>query len=648
MANAKISNDAVFVPETSDVRNITGLAGINSSGNTKITGSFLAQSVVNESGSGIGTNDGSGNINSRVAFYGVGNPSNTLAGAEGFQYYSANITNSIPASLQLGVPGGSQYDVGNLILSGNYKGSGQGNTSPKIEFRSNHVGDPNDYKSFILTTTTQATDDQLWQLPKKLPSVGEVLRAATVSNNDVLLEWHTPTDGDTTYTFDAAQSTAGSDNDPFLTLTGTDASVDNVKLVGGTSIGVSRNTAGDEVTIAYTGSDDNTTYDLNTSASGVLGQIDLVGSDGTTDVVQLEGSGTVSVSSNASGLITITGAGGSGGIDFSNIIITGTGNIKADLTQSSQTQYGQAITVKANGAISNGDVVVSDYSTGEVRGLKPTTLPTQNTITGVAIEDIADGQSGKVLVYGYATVNYNSIAPTSTATNLELDAVSNGNTLVLTPGVIQPFSDSGGIGSNYSSNNTYTHIFDAGAGERVQLTINSFEFEGTGSTAFDRLGFQESADDVTYSNVAFTPGLTSSTDYSSGWRRMDTDPGWQSGGGLNNDVTQGPYADGYVLPGDNATGAFTLPLTVTTTQRYLKVFFYSDGSSTGDGWDIDIETTGTVPNTNTGLGSFVYLDATDVARGTNQIGTGRLLGIATGGTVSNNSTVIFVEPPRVT
>lgn len=335
-----------------------------------------------------------------------------------------------------------------------------------------------------------------------------------------------------------------------------------------------------------------------------------------------------------------------GGIDFSALDIS---TIKADLTQSSQTQYGSAITIKANGAISNGDVVVSDYSTGEVRGLKPTTLPTQNTVTGVAIEDIADGATGKVLIYGYATVNYNSVIPPTVAGNLELDGVSNGNTLVLTPGTTQPFSDSGGTGpgSDYSTNQTYTHIFDAGAGEQVKLTINSFEFEGT-TIAFDRLGFQESADDVTYTNVAFAPGPTSAAATNEGWRRMDTNPGWQSGGGVNNDITPGPYADGYVLPADNSSGAFTLPLTVTTTQRYLKVFFYSDISTTANGWDIDIETTATVANPNTGLGAFVYLDATDVARGTNQIGTGRLIGIATGGTTADNATVIFVEPPRVT
>jgi len=186
MANAKISDNSVFIPETSDVRNIGGLAGFTGSDNAKITGQFLAQSVVNESGSGIGINDGSGNINSRVAFYGVGNPSDTLAGAEGFQYYSANSGNSTPASLQLGVAGGNQYDAGNLILLGNYIG---GSTSPKVEFRANDTADPNDFKSFIITPSDSATNDQTWILPEALPTAGQVLEANSVSTNDVTLSW---------------------------------------------------------------------------------------------------------------------------------------------------------------------------------------------------------------------------------------------------------------------------------------------------------------------------------------------------------------------------------------------------------------------------------------------------------------------------
>ena len=186
MANAKISDDLVFIPEISDVRDIGGLAGFTGSANAKISGAFLAQSVVNESGSGIGTNDGSGNINSRVAFYGVGNPSNTLAGAEGFQYYSANSGNSTEASLQLGVAGGNQYDVGNLILKGNYIG---GSTSAKIEFRSNDTVDPNAFKSFIIKGSDAASDDQTWILPRTLPTAGQILKANTVSSQDVGLSW---------------------------------------------------------------------------------------------------------------------------------------------------------------------------------------------------------------------------------------------------------------------------------------------------------------------------------------------------------------------------------------------------------------------------------------------------------------------------
>ena len=45
MANAKISNNSVFVP-TSDITSIDGLAGYAGSGNVKITGTALKASVL--------------------------------------------------------------------------------------------------------------------------------------------------------------------------------------------------------------------------------------------------------------------------------------------------------------------------------------------------------------------------------------------------------------------------------------------------------------------------------------------------------------------------------------------------------------------------------------------------------------------------
>ena len=347
------------------------------------------------------------------------------------------------------------------------------------------------------------------------------------------------------------------------------------------------------------------------------------------------------------------------GLDFTNLNIN---TIKGDLTQNTQPQYGSAITITAGNTIKNGDIVVFDFSSGSVNGIKPLTLPAQNTIAGVAIEDITSGAQGKVLIYGLATVNYRHFIPSSSITIL-LDSANNGNTTVLQPGSIVSFKDSGSSGS-YSSNQTYTYIFDSGQkGEKVQLKINQFEFEGSGTTSYDRLGFQESDDDITYINCAFGPpglvsGEPSTGSTNQGWRQMINTNSWQTG---IQPVLPGLYSDGYVLPaldgGNSTTGGRAILKGLgpkglwTSTKRYLKAFFYSDGSVVRDGWDIDVNTTAAVNQGFTGLGTYVYLDNQQVARATNETGTGRLIGISTGGSYTNSlpsSTVIFVEPPRVT
>lgn len=336
-----------------------------------------------------------------------------------------------------------------------------------------------------------------------------------------------------------------------------------------------------------------------------------------------------------------------GGIDFSSLNIN---DIKADLSDPNQPQYGSAITIKAAGAISNGDVIAYTYDSGEVKGGVASSLPAQNTIAGVAIEDIADGQTGKVLIYGYATVKYNNVVNSGTAQNIALTSSVSGNVTTLQAGVVQPFSDSGGTGQ-YTSSETYTYTFDSGANSaNVKITVNSFDFEGISSSAFDRLGFQESDNESgPYVNCAFSPGpdISGSDSYNKGWRRMD-ETNWQSGSGSANDVTEGPYANGYVLPANNENGGFSLPQSFTSTKRYLKCFFYSDGSPNGDGWDIDVETTAPAGSpTNTPLSGLASLDISDLAAATNQLGTGRTIGISVGGLHANNSAVIFVEPPRV-
>lgn len=96
------------------------------------------------------------------------------------------------------------------------------------------------------------------------------------------------TDANTTYTISAETTTGGTN----LRLTGSDASTDNVKFANGTGISVTRTDA-DTITIATTVVDTNTTYSVS-AADGTAGKkiIRLTGSDSTTDDVTLvEGSG---------------------------------------------------------------------------------------------------------------------------------------------------------------------------------------------------------------------------------------------------------------------------------------------------------------------------------------------------------------------
>ncbi len=194
-------------------------------------------------------------VTSVINSNGSGTPSTSTVGRLAFYGLGGN---------SLGGSGGLNWDNPNYTLiigNSSFKGALEifgnydtGNTQPRITLHGGENVVPNNF-DFIITTAEDAVD-QTWILPNTLPAAGQVLEANGVSTSNVTLSWVTPTDN-------------------------------------------------------------NTTYDLGTSASGVLGQIDLIPSSGVTDSVTLTGAGTVSVSSDAVGNITITGAGGGGGFPSS-------------------------------------------------------------------------------------------------------------------------------------------------------------------------------------------------------------------------------------------------------------------------------------------------------------------------------------------
>ena len=111
------------------------------------------------------------------------------------------------------------------------------------------------------------------------------------------------------------------------------------------------------------------TYDLNATAVVGIGSnvaLNLTsGSGGDNSSVQLTSGNNITLTRTSATEITIAAAGGSSGnLDLSSIDAS---TIKADLTLSSQTQYGQAIKLKALGAISNGEPVIWDYTSGVVK-----------------------------------------------------------------------------------------------------------------------------------------------------------------------------------------------------------------------------------------------------------------------------------------
>jgi hypothetical protein len=168
--------------------------------------------------------------------------------------------------------------------------------------------------------------------------------AGTPSNGDAL-RWNgtkfvpqtVATDQNTQYAVSAETTTGGAN----LRLTGSDASVDEVKIASGTNVTVSRTDA-NTITIAST--DTNTTYDLSTEnlfAGQVTLRLASLNPSGTKDIGIIEGTGidlqtsnNTSFQINNDGVLTVNGVKGNvfthptfsfGGTGSTSYTVTGAG-----------------------------------------------------------------------------------------------------------------------------------------------------------------------------------------------------------------------------------------------------------------------------------------------------------------------------------
>ena len=122
--------------------------------------------------------------------------------------------------------------------------------------------------------------------------------ATTVTSTDANTVTISSTDTNTTYTQNASAVSGGAN----LNLVGSDSTTDSIKLASGTNVTVTR-TDDDTVTIAST--DTNTTYTQNISSTTGGANLNLVGSDSTTDTVKFADGTGVTVSYTDANTATI-------------------------------------------------------------------------------------------------------------------------------------------------------------------------------------------------------------------------------------------------------------------------------------------------------------------------------------------------------
>jgi hypothetical protein len=294
-----------------------------------------------------------------------------------------------------------------------------------------------------------------------------------------------------TYTIDSSATTGGAN----LNLVGSDATTDSVKFAGGTNVTVSRTDAN---TITISAPDTNTTYTQNASATTGGANLNLVGSDATTDTIKFAQGTGISVSRTDANTITIT-------------------NTAPDVN----TTYTQNFSSTTGGT--NLNLVGSDATTDTVKFADGTGVTVSYTDANTATVAIgqAVGTSDNVQFNGVTT---NSITTGTVNAN---GGVSFVNTAPMggTYATINPFgpfntddlTTVGYVNSVLPTVVTYTQ--DASAttgGANLNLvgsdaTTDTVKFSGSGATTVSQTSANEITISSTDTNTTYTIDASSTT-----------------------------------------------------------------------------------------------------------------------------------------
>ena len=405
----------------------------------------------------------------------------------------------------------------------------------------------------------------------------------------------------------------------------------------------------------------NTGETVNTGNTTVTGQVQAA----TSRVTGLAGTGTRMVVTDANGLLgeqaIPTPSGGNP--DYSGLSAA---TAKVDLTSvTSQPQYGHAEKYTALGAILVGQPVVYDYTGGNLKVRTASSSPAQNSFVGVALETVADGDPVNILTEGLCTVRMGTVPVSSSDTYaLPSNFVSSGtfnNVRALTNNSV--FTDIGGVGSSnsndYASNTYYGVTYDVGTGsEHIVMNVNSFKFEGTTGSLFDKFYIEVSNDNITFepynSGGSITPTHTNipwlqtmldntypfsgnsyggTTSTSNGSKNGAFFPFDESMAQTNNGGTSIIGLDWHLTDDGTATG---------NRYRYVKFTLFSDVSVAQDGWDITLKPSVPYPGSTVPVpaGQLLFVDPSDFSQVVTANAGNLVLGMSAYSDTSNDSLFI--------
>jgi len=234
--------------------------------------------------------------------------------------------------------------------------------------------------------------------------------ATTVTSTDANTVTISSTDTNTTYTQNASAATGGAN----LNLVGSDSTTDSIKLASGTNVTVTRTDA-DTVTISST--DTNTTYTVDATATTGGANLNLTGSDSSTDSVAYLGSGATTVTRTDVNTITIAST--DTNTTYTQNFSSTTGGTNLNLVGSDSTTDtvkfadGTGVTVSYTDAdtatISIGQSVGTGDSpsfAGGTFGNITVGVDTDNTITTTTGDLVLDSTSGTIILNSNGTLGF--------------------------------------------------------------------------------------------------------------------------------------------------------------------------------------------------------------------------------------------------